>query len=385
MKIKKNILFVIPTFGIGGTTVSTKNLIMILEKEGYQTNVLCLSGEGILQEMYNGITQIPSDFIAHSLSLQGWRDHKGRLSAFGVMILRFVSNHSRKIKDALIKTSIKKILSQEHYDTVVACEEGFSTYYSSFINCSNKVAWVRCDYKRYIEETGSPLDTSYYCYNSIVCVAQNPCDNFKILYPDLSERIYCINNPQDSNMIIEGSKNNDYDCRYTKDSFTIVSVGRFDKVKRFDTIPAIAHKLKDDGLNFIWYVIGDGNPGRDEIETKIREYGVSDCVLLLGYKTNPHYYIANADLLVCLSYSEACPRVINEAKVLGTPTVSTTFPSVYDFIEDGKDGLIREIDDIPQAITEMIKDKELYNRITSTLSNFQFDNSKIIYELKQIL
>ena len=43
-------------------------------------------------------------------------------------------------------------------------------------------------------------------------------------------------------------------------------------------------------------------------------------------------------MVVSTSVSEACPNVINEAKILHTPIVATNFGSVYEFIEDGVNG-----------------------------------------------
>lgn len=112
---------------------------------------------------------------------------------------------------------------------------------------------------------------------------------------------------------------------------------------------------------------------------------MEDCVVMLGAKTNPHYYIKHADLLVCLSKSEACPRVVNEAKILGTPTVSTDFPTIYEFIEDGETGIISSLSDLPNAITRIIYDEGLRERIKVNISRFEFDNTELLCKIKKIL
>lgn len=101
-------------------------------------------------------------------------------------------------------------------------------------------------------------------------------------------------------------------------------------------------------------------------------------------KTNPHYYIKNADLLVSLSSSEACPRVINEAKILHIPVVCTDFDTAYEYIDNMVNGIISPLNEIHQSILQMIQDRDLYYKITNNISDFHFDNDeimKIIYEI----
>lgn len=383
--MKKKLLFVLPSFGIGGTTVSTRNLISLLDVEKYDVSVLSLRGDGNLKEMYDGVPQLKTDFVAHSLALVGWRDHKRSISRLAVMVLRFIANHNEKLESTLIKYSAKRVLKNQKFDTIIACQEGIATKYVSQIKADNKVAWVRCDYQRYMEECGISQDNTYLKYNIIVCVAQKLCDGFKQIYPAIADKVLCINNPQNEKLIIDGAGRNDYDPRFVKDTFTIVSVGRFSPVKRLSLIPGIARQLLDEGMRFKWYIVGDGEPERTALERNIKDLNVSDAVVLLGYKSNPHFYISEADLLVCLSYSEACPRIIDESKILGTPIVSTDFPTIHEFIENGKNGIICPINSVSQAIKLMITDKGVYAKYKKAIYGYTFDNSKLIDKIEAIL
>ena len=228
------------------------------------------------------------------------------------------------------------------------------------------------------------MENHYGEYNTIVCVAEKTCENFKKIYSELASKAVCINNPQNEQMILDGSKENDHDLNFSRGLFTIISVGRFSAVKRFELIPSIARRLKESGLAFRWYIVGDGGL-RKEIEDNIAKYDAQDNVILLGFKSNPHYYIANSDLFVCLSSSEACPRVINEAKILGTPIICTDFSTAPEFIENGKDGVIVPISGIPDAIEQLMKDENLYNRYKNEIQKFRFDNSQILTKLNEIL
>lgn len=381
---KKRILFILPSFEVGGTTVSTRNLISVLDKERYDITVLSLTGKGLLRDKYNDVQQIQTDFLARALALDWWKKADGLIGQILTAAVRFFAYRSKKLKETFIKCSIHHIFKNHQFDTIVACEESFATLYTSYINCQNKVAWIRCDYGRYYEERGRKNENFYTRFNSIVCVAEKTCENFKKIYPELASKAVCINNPQNEQMILDGSKENDGDANYKRNLFSIVSVGRFSDVKRFEMIPSIARRLIDSGLTFRWYIVGDG-ASRNLIEENIAEYDVRDNVILLGFKSNPHYYIANSDLFVCLSSSEACPRVINEAKILGTPIITTDFPTAPEFIENGKDGVIVPISELPEAIEQLMKDDTLYSRYKDEIQKFRFDNTQILTKLEEIL
>ena len=208
---------------------------------------------------------------------------------------------------------------------------------------------------------------------------------FGEIYPSLSERLMVINNPQSEEFIIRQSEIDDQDPRFKKDVLTLVSVGRIDSVKRFSEIPQIARQLLDKGLKFTWYIIGDGNQNElQNIKQNIIENHVEECVKMLGAKSNAHFYIKNADILICLSRSEACPRVINEAKILHVPVICTDFSSAHEFIESGKNGIICSIDEVANNIINLTQNHDLYKTIQDNIGGFTFDNSEILYQINRM-
>lgn len=381
--MKKKLLFVIPTFGIGGTTVSTRNLLSLLDKGRYDISVWCLEGQGLLKELYDEFPQIKTSFYVHSLSVSSWRTEKGLLRKVAVALLR-LSRYVPSLYRYLIRQSIRECLRNTKFDTIIACQEGFATMLASLVPAPNRVAWVRCDYKRYFGKYGCNKEHFYKEYKHIVCVAEQTTKNFIDIYPEWRGKATCIYNPQDSSFILSQAKIDDHDTRFHTDKPIIVSLGRLSSVKRFDQIPKIARQLKERGLSFVWYIIGDGSE-KKAIASGISQNNVDNCVVMLGAKSNPHFYISRANLYVCLSVSEACPRVINEAKILGTPVVSTNFPTVYEYLENGVNGRIASLENITESIAEMLTDKTLYTDIKENISKFTFDNSRLIEQVEAII
>ena len=383
MKMKK-ILFVLSSYDIGGTTVSTRHLISILDKTKYEITLWVLHPEGILQWMYEGVRTIPTCFSAQALALAGWKHESNWMRRIGAAVIRFGANHFPFLHQAICRHAIRKCTRGQHYDTVVACQEGSLSAFVAHFDCPNKVAWVRCDYKRYYEGRHEQKELFYNKYHHIVCVAEQACKSFIDIYPELKDRTVCIYNPQDSKLIVSQADIDDHDERFHTDGTVIVSVGRISKVKRFVEIPSIARGLIDKGYKFVWYIIGDGEE-RFAIADAIEQQAVGNRVIMLGAKSNPHFYIKRADLYVCLSSSEACPRVINEAKILGTPVISTDFPTVYEYLEDGLNGRIVSLENMPQAIIDLLTNEKLYLHIKEEIGRFSFDNNSLINQLEKIL
>lgn len=382
--MKKKLLFILPSFGIGGTTVSTYNIISLLKKEGYECWVMPLHKRGILCELYNNTKQIETPFAIEALSYGGWKEAPTCSKKIFAIALRSVRHISIQFEKLLVGKALNKVISKHGFDTVIACQESLTSRLVSYSSCANKIAWVRCDYNRIFERNRYKKESFYNSYNSIVCVAEETYKHFIAIYPECEAQTYCISNPQDSDFLIGRAQQQENESRFDNSKFTIISVGRLDPVKRFEHIAYIAKQLVELGRDFRWYIIGDG-PERDKIKQSIIQNNVGDCVIMLGAKTNPHYYIKNSDLYVCLSLSEACPRVINEAKVLHTPVISTDFDTAHEFIESENNGIICKIEDMANNIHRMMTDNDLKDRVINNIEHFNFDNIQIINQLKSIL
>ena len=263
----KRVLFILPTFEIGGTVVSTKNLILLLDKAKYEINVLCMTGIGSMKDMYNDVQLIPTTFTLSNLTHNSWKDETNIFKRLFCGFIRKISK-IRRIKKLLLKTQAKKITAL-NFDTVIACQEGICTEFVSYIECKNKIAWVRCDYSRYVKTRNkSEEEIVYSKYNNIVCVSDLTSDKFKGVFPLYAEKTIAICNPQSEEFIIKQSLNNDNDISFTRNGFTLISIGRIDSIKRFTEIPQIASFLASQNIKFKWYIIGDG---AEEEKRKIQE------------------------------------------------------------------------------------------------------------------
>ncbi len=379
--MKKRILFVLPSFGIGGTTLSTYNLITLLDKRKYEIFVLPMYAGGPFKPLYEEIGYIKPSYLLNAISSFKKESRDFILDRLSDLIRRVC--HKLYFLNSLFQIIEANKISHNHYDIVVACQEGYCTDFARRIKSKQHVAWIRCEYKRYHALIKNKnLYHIYKKYDNIVGVSENTVMQFRELYPTLAEKLVVINNPQSEKFIIRQSQIDDHDPTFKKDALTLVSVGRIDPVKRFSEIPQIAKNLHDQGVKFTWYIIGDGDQTEvQNIKHHIVENNADKYVKMLGAKSNAHFYIKNSDMLICLSKSEACPRVINEAKILHVPVICTDFSSAHEFIESGKNGIICTIDEISDNILNLTQDHDYYKKIQDNITDFSFDNSEIMEKI----
>ncbi|MCL2695164.1 MAG: glycosyltransferase family 4 protein [Clostridiales bacterium] len=127
-------------------------------------------------------------------------------------------------------------------------------------------------------------------------------------------------------------------CDYDLHSQTIVSAGHINRIKNYIIIPDIAKIIFSRYPDWKWEIYGsDVRDGSvlEELQEKIKQYGLQDKVLLCGRTNDMDGVYQKAALYVLTSLQEGLPLVLLEAKAHGLPLVS------FD-IETGPDEIIRD-------------------------------------------
>lgn len=163
------------------------------------------------------------------------------------------------------------------------------------------------------------------------------------------------------------------------DGLRILTLGRLAVEKGQQLVPNVVRRLKDDGLNFRWYLIGEGNL-RKELEKEIKRLRIENELVLLGSKINPYSYLKDCDLYVQTSLHEGYCITLYEAKIFEKPVVTTDFLSASNLIENHGDGLIVEISEngIYAAVKELIKDDNKRKEFSSFLKKPESRNEQKI-------
>lgn len=115
------------------------------------------------------------------------------------------------------------------------------------------------------------------------------------------------------------------------------------------------------------------------------ENKLTDVVILLGAKKNPHKYTRMADAFICSSLSEGYSTACTEAAVLGIPIITTDVSGGAEIIEEAECGVLTGIDDesLKNAIRTVLDDPQLLkqrknNEVSLIRSNYLLSDSFFI-------
>jgi len=373
----KRILFVVSNLGCGGINRSLENLLSVIRNENLHVSVLALDTTGQYKNGFAGADLLKPNPVVNYLT-RILSEQRGIAKGLTASI-KIIDRISGGIVKRLALSWQRSRILKENYDAIIAFSEGAPTHFLAPISIPHKIAWIHCDYKNYLSFCKGNEEkeiNAYSSYDKIVCVSDFTKTSFEEVSKNLSEQILSIPNVLDVHMM--RSKALEFIPNYEGD-FNIVTVGRIDPVKRPSVIPKILSEVLHTKVNIHWYVIGPTiwQSEFDRLLDAIKKYGVEDNIHLLGQKDNPYPYIKYADLLVNTSVSEACPYVVNEAKVLGIPVVCTDFGSAKQFISNGIEGFSVPLQNMADAIISLIIDTPSYNNIKENLKGFEYNNRSI--------
>ncbi|MBD5227049.1 MAG: glycosyltransferase [Bacteroidales bacterium] len=206
-------------------------------------------------------------------------------------------------------------------------------------------------------------------------------NNFKIDTP--KEVVY---NVCDFEKIKEASKS-EIDIKLSKNVLNLCSVGRLTGQKGYHRLIKALGKINQEGVdNWHLYLIGDG-PEKQNLESLIERFGLSNMVTLLGFKSNPHSYVAKMDFFVCSSYKEGYSTAVTESIVLGTPVLTTRCSGMEEIFGDSNCGLIVDNtqESLEKGLHQILKySKEDVSRIKQNAvvrsGDFSTDSRVIMFE-----
>ena len=384
--MKKRILFVITNFGTGGILRSLQNFLNRYDSSTYDVDVFALTHQGLYRDQLPNCRVLPRHrFLDASLARFEKQSGTGKVESFVMKILNKVTGY--RFQSALFRKVANKLVQGNEYDAVIAFSEGVPTAFVACMNHSNKIGWIHCDYASYMQINGGHSELATYDkLQHIVCVSEFTRQSFVRIYPTLDDKTEAVYNIIDDEMM-RNKATEPIKETFDDTLFNIVSVGRIDPVKRLSVVPELARRVTDAGCKIRWYVIGPKGTDREVrlFEENRKKYNVEDVVFPLGEKANPYPYIAKADLLVNTSISEACPYVINEAKILGTPVVCTDFGSAKEFVDYGINGFYEPIERISDRIISLVNNPNELRRMKEALKEFRYDNEHILNKIYSLI
>lgn len=395
---KIKILFVIWALNTGGAEKSLINLLLNIDKERYEIELLLFQKDSILLDKVPcniNIVETPKE-----VQFLNNRSIKKMIKNFNlkglIYRLRYLLLYKNKAISSYNKDQIlwqyvwsKCVLPiNRTYDVAVAYMHSIPSYYViDKVEAKNKILWVHHDYSKLNSDIS--FDFEYFKKANAVVTVSNTCRDILCKeFPKLKDKFRVLSNINSATSIKKLSSAFmpiEYLEAIQKEIPILISIGRLHEVKGFDLAVEAASILKEKGIFFKWYIIGDGELKQNLLE-KITLNKLDKYVYLLGRRENPYPYIKYASIVIQTSRNEGKSIVLDEAKILCKPIISTNYESVKDQIKVGVTGILTNIAalDISKSIELLIKNKYLQDKLVFNLKNSSFDTTNEIdkyYEL----
>lgn len=368
--MKKKVLFVMSSLRNGGAERSLINLLQLFDYNLYDVDLLLFQQEGMfLNQLPKEVNLISENIKLHIL----YKTKSGGIIEWKHLLLSMLHVYATVCSKMKEKNELRsrqyrwnhyynksiEVLNTS-YDVAIAYIQGEATYYLvDKVIADKKIAWVHTDYSKI--EPYKDMDYRYFeKVDKVVSISDACLDSLKKEFPALADKVCMLPNLT-SSVVVRNLANAFYPPEFNKKITQFVSVGRLHKVKGFDLAIKAAAILKQHGLRFKWYILGNGEL-KDELEKMIQKEEVSDCFELIGAKENPYPYMKNADVVVQTSRFEGKSVVLDEAKILGCPIVVTNYPTVHDQISSDE-GIITELtpEGIASGVEEVLDKKTKFS------------------------
>ena len=248
------------------------------------------------------------------------------------------------------------------------------------VNAKRKLCYIHND----IEKLGFDkisYEKTFQAADKIITVSEECKNSLLKNFPEHKTKFEIVENITGQKILIEESKKiNAYPDR--ENEIIICTVGRFSPQKNISLAVDCCDELVKRGRNIKWYHIGTGEL-KAQIEKQIESCGLEKNFILLGANSKPYPYIGQCDIYVQPSLFEGKSIAIDEAKALLRPIVVTDFPTVFDQINDGVDGIICHMDkdDMADKLELLIDDKNERTKLSNNLAGEKVSNEEEIFKL----
>ena len=343
----QKILFLIHDLSHGGAEKVLVNLINNMDRTKFDISVISLFGGGVNEQ-----------FLKKDIHYK---------SIFKKMVPG--NSHIMKL---FTPRQLHKWFIKDKYDIEISYLEGPSARIIS--GCpyeeTKLVSWIHVE--QHTNEKASRSFRSYNesvrCYerfDKTICVSEYVKNDFLSLYPNL-KNMQVLYNTNETDQIIESSKELVEDNVFRDDEIKIIGVGKIVPVKGFDKLARIHKRLIDEGYPLHSYVLGEG-PEQNKIENYCVQNQISSTYTFLGYQTNPYKYVSKCDIFVCASIAEGFSTAATEALIVGTPVVTTLVSGMTEMLgENNEYGIVTENNEeaLYEGIKKLLDDKILLKHYT---------------------
>ena len=132
-------------------------------------------------------------------------------------------------------------------------------------------------------------------------------------------------------------------------------VSRISTVKNHNFLIKVFHQLKQVKENVKLIIVGDGDPDLvDSLRQSINQHGLTDCVHMLGARSDINIILSTFDCFILPSKVEGCSIALLEAAATGLPIIASEVGGNMDIIENRENGLLFPVNDSTACLEAMM-------------------------------
>lgn len=357
----KKAVFVLPRMGLGGVERSFLGLMQYAPREEWDITLILLASGGELLE------DVPEWIHIQYASAGGG----------GEALRSGISNRLKKLGMqrlfALAKSVYHKVGPRlKHradggaYDVAVAYSDGLATWYAaSAIHAPKKVAFIHTDFRQAGYHARAERSI-YKGFETIYFGSEQSRAHFLQELPEYFTKAELLPNCVDQERVRLLARE---ECELLDAAgIRLVTVSRLSPEKGLEKIPILLARLKADGLDVHWYVVG-GGVEEEHLRAMAVRLGVEKTLTLLGPKKNPYPYMAQCSIYVQPSNYEGYCIALAEARALCLPCVACAFSGAGEQIRDGVTGFVTGIDvpEIYEGLKRLAASPDMCRRFQENL------------------
>lgn len=371
--VKKNLLIVIPHLTIGGVQKTLISALKALDYDKYNVTLYLRKNRTDLLEYVDKhvnvtVNKDPNHYYRkpYAVALQ-LRILLNKIAKKKEKVDSLNRELADKIREDAMLYEQKTYFTSKKYDIAMAYVQGYTALFiDKCIDANKKIIFFHTSVDELHDMHKSILSN----FDRIAALHKEQKELLENWYTEQKSKITIVENYTDKDLITEQSREFSIP---EADKTVLCSCGRFTPVKGFDLAVEAAKILRNNGINFVWYFVGDG-PEKENLAKLTEKFGLTENIVFTGMRKNPYPYMAACDIYVQPSYEEAMPVTILEAHRLNKLVVSTATVGGNKLVKNGKNGFVCEINaqSLAESIENLIKDKKTYTDIVNNLKNTDY-------------
>lgn len=374
----KELLIVNNNMKVGGVQKSLCNLLWSLDPTEYRVTLLLFSKTGAYLDEIPDTVRVIEETGPFRLFGKSQSEYTG-LDAIKRAVLALISRFFGR--DTAVRLMRKRQPPVGHYDCAVAFLNngppqmlygGAQDFVLYCTEADRKVVFLHGDYGR-CGAHFSANDAAIARFDAVAACSEGCRRAFAAALPDQADRCVTVRNCHRYETIREMAE--EEAVVYRRDAVHAVMVARLSQCKGIDRAIRGVAAAREAGHPVVLHIVGDG-PLRDSLRQLTDELSLAESVLFHGEKSNPYPYMKQADLMLLTSYHEAAPMVIEEARCLGVPILSTEITSTQEMVTDVQAGWVCDNNQsaINETLCRVLADRDGLSAVKKRLLATAMDN-----------